>query len=729
MAIFYDEQKKNITLHTANTTYQMAVGKFGHLYHTYYGKKSEADFSYMLTYYDRGFSGNPYEAEEDRTISMDALPLEYPCYGNGDFRSPAFRMKDENGVYGCDLRFKDCIVKDGKYGLPKLPAVYTEENEAQTAEVILCDELSGVEVTLYYGVLEKLDVITRAVKVQNNGTKKVVLGKVCSGSLDFVTGEFDVLHFHGRHCMERMLERVPVIVGNQSFGSRRGTSSHQHNPFVILADRKTTEDAGICYGMSLLYSGNFLCEAEQDQYRQTRWLMGILDEMFEYPLEPGEAFYAPEAALSCAEGLTALSSNYHKLVRNHICRGAYKEKQRPVLINNWEATYFDFNAEKIVQIAEQAAKLGVEMLVLDDGWFGVRDNDDSGLGDWYVNEKKLGCTLKEMVDKVNALGMKFGIWIEPEMVSEASDLYKEHPDWAYVVPGRKPVRGRYQLVLDFSRKEVVDHIYEQIAKVIASANIAYIKMDMNRSITDIYTATQKEQNQGRILYEYTLGVYDFINRLLERFPELLIEGCSGGGGRFDMGMLYYTPQIWCSDDTDAIERIQIQHGTSFGYPISAVGSHVSAVPNHQTGRTTDIRTRGVVAMAGTFGYELDLNLISEEDKEIVKEQIAEYKKNWNLINQGDYYRLTNPMENREFAAWEFVSEDKEEALLSVVTLNAHANAPVNYVQLKGLDEDAVYREEYSKKEYLGSALMYGGLPLPVLAGEYQAAQMHFVRSK
>ncbi|MBO5460779.1 MAG: alpha-galactosidase, partial [Ruminococcus sp.] len=695
------------------------------------GERTEGDLSYLLTFFDRGYAVNPYEAGEDRTVSMDVQPMEYPCYGNGDFRSPCFEMKDANGVYGCDLRFVECSAEKGKYSIPKLPAVYAEEEEAETVNIVLKDELTGVEVELYYGVLESLDVITRSVRVKNTGNEKVTLTKAYSAGMDFMGGEYDILHFHGRHCMERNLERTPVIVGNQSFGSRRGTSSHQHNPFLILAEKETTEDSGMCYGMSLLYSGSFRCETEKEQYGQTRMSIGIQDEMFEYDLLPGEIFYAPEVALSCADGLTALSQNYHKLIRDHICRGPHRNARRPVLINNWEATYFDFTGEKIVQIARQAADLGVEMLVLDDGWFGNRCDDYRGLGDWYVNEEKMGGPISKVVDEVNKTGMKFGLWIEPEMVSEDSDLYRAHPDWAFTIPGRKPLRGRSQLVLDFSRKEVVDHVFNQIASVIESANIEYIKMDMNRSITDIYTHTQKEQNQGRILYEYTLGVYDFIERLLTKFPNILIEGCSGGGGRFDAGMLYYTPQIWCSDDTDAIERIKIQHGTSFGYPISAVGAHVSAVPNHQTGRTTNINTRAVVAMAGTFGYELDLNTISEKEKELVRQQIKDCKKYWKLRQEGKYFRLTNPMEFTEYAAWEFVSEEKDEALLNVVTLDTHCNGAVYYVKLKGLEKTAVYVDEQTGRKYTGTALMNAGivLPMPMIKDDYQAFQIYLKKIK
>lgn len=716
-----------ITLQTKNTTYQMGISELGYLLHLYYGAKTEGDMSCLLTYYDRGFSGNPYEAGRDRTISMDALPQEYPCYGSGDYRSVAFNMRGENGVFGADLKYKGHRKIEGKYTIPNLPAVYARIDEAYTVEVELADENAKVEVVLKYGVLPDLDVITRSVVVRNLGDTKRYISKVFSSSLDFLTGEFDLLHFHGRHAMERNLERIPIIYGNQSFESRRGTSSHQHNPFFILAQRDTTEDFGGCYGMSFLYSGNFRFEVEKDQYNQTRMQMGILDEMFDYELAAGEEFYAPEVAMAYSKnGLTGLSHIYHKLIRYHVCRGMYKDIRRPILINNWEATYFDFNGDDIVNIARQASELGVEMLVLDDGWFGKRDDDNSGLGDWYVNETKMNGTLAEVSNKVHEMGMKFGLWIEPEMVNEDSDLYRKHPDWAFVVPGRNPVRSRNQLVLDFSRKEVVDYIFDQISKVIDSAKIEYIKMDMNRSICDIYSAIEGYQNYGKIMHEYVLGVYEFLERILNRYPNILIEGCSGGGGRFDAGMLYYTPQIWCSDNTDAIERIWIQHGTSFGYPISTVGSHVSAVPNHQTGRETSIQTRGVVAMAGSFGYELDLNLISEEEKREVKEQIESYKKYWNLIHNGQYYRLHTPNIDTEVAAWSFVSEDKKEALVNVVSLTTHGNAPVNYVKCKGLDEKKQYQLEGTEEVYDGSMLVNIGLPIPVIPKEYHAWQYHFV---
>ncbi|MGL5259658.1 MAG: alpha-galactosidase [Lachnospiraceae bacterium] len=718
-----------IKLETKNTTYQIGIDQQGFLLHLYYGKKVACDMDYLLTFYDRGFSGNPYTAGDDRTFSLDSLPQEFPYQGIGDYRTVAFNMQDERGVYGCNLRYKSHKRVSGKYGIPNLPAVYAKEEQAETVEIILEDLDTGIEVALLYGVLFECDVITRSVTVKNIGKEAIKLDKIYSGVLDFVCGDYDILHFHGKHGMERIMERLPITYGVHSYGSKRGTSSHQENPFIILAEEATTDDYGDCYGMSLLYSGNFKCEVEKDQIGQIRVGIGLSDEMFSYTLNPDEVFYAPEVAYSYSDaGLNELSQKFHHLIRHHICRGKYKTVRRPVLINNWEATYFDFTGEKIVEIAKEAAGLGVEMLVLDDGWFGARNSDNAGLGDWFVNEEKMNGTLSSVVEKVNNLGMKFGLWIEPEMVNEDSELFRKHPDWAFTIPGRKPVRSRNQLVLDFSRKEVVDYIFEQLEVVLDAANIEYIKMDMNRSICDVYSAVLGQQNQGEILYKYVLGVYDFMERINTKYPDLFIEGCSGGGGRFDAGMLYYTPQIWCSDNTDAIERIKIQHGTSFGYPISSVGSHVSACPNHQTGRTVHMKTRGVVAMAGSFGYELDLCKITEEEKEIVKEQIKSYINYWDIIQNGTYYRCHLPEKDTEIAVWNFVSVDKSKALLNVVSLNTQCNGPVSYAKCKGLDPNKLYKKEGCETIYSGEALMKVGMPVPRMENEYEALQVLFVEA-
>ena len=710
MAVIYDSEKNIFTLHTTNTTYQMKVDSYGYLLHLYYGPRTMGNMEYLLVYMNRSFSGNPNVAGKDVTYSLDVLPQEYPTLGTGDYRAHALNIADAEGVECCNLTFRDYEISKGKYTLPGLPAVWAAEDEADTLKITLRDETGIVEVQLMYGVLEKEDVITRAVIIKNTGRGNVTLKKAAAAALDFVSGDFDVISFYGKHNMERMLQRQPLGHGTFSVGSCRGTSSHQYN----LADREATEDAGSCYGMLFLYSRNFLCEVEKDQYNQTRFLMGLGTEQFDYSLASGEELIVPEAVLSySAAGLSGLSRQYQSCIRDHVCRGKYVHTSRPVLINSWEANHFDFNGDTIVDLAKEAAALGIDMVVMDDGWFGRRNDDNSSLGDWKVNEEKLGGTLKQLIDRVHAEGVKFGIWLEPEMVNEDSDLYRAHPDWAIQIPGRKPVRMRNQLVLDFSRKEVRDAIYDQVCTILDRCEIDYVKWDMNRSLSDVYA--------GNVTYDYVLGIYEILEKIVIRYPNLLIEGCSGGGGRFDAGMMYYTPQIWCSDNTDAINRVKIQYGTSFFYPISVVGSHVTAVPNHQTGRSVSLITRGVVAMAGTFGYELNPALMSEEEKNIVKQQVLTYKKYESLICEGTYYRLSSPF-TEPFAAWMSVSRDKKQALVSVVRLEAEGNAVSMYLKCKGLNPDAVYREENTGVLYDGAALMAAGLVLPGAKSEYEAYQ-------
>ncbi len=725
MGIVYSKSDRTFTIQTKSTTYQMQVDPYGFLLHLYYGKKTDGScMDYLLTYYDRGFSGNPFDAGDDRTYSMDALPQEYPSYGTGDYRSTALIIENADGSTACDLRYRSHHIFNGKYKIPGLPAVYAAETESQTLEIVMEDAVTGVEVTLQYGVLPDYDVITRSEKIVYRGEGKIFIRKAQSACLDFVQGKYDLLTFYGRHAMERTMQREPVAHGSHVIGSVRGTSSHQYNPMMILADEHTTDQYGNCYAMSFVYSGNFKGETLKDQFGQTRALMGLQDEMFSYPLAEGETFYTPEVLLTFSgSGMNLLSQNLHRCIRQHICRGKYKESVRPVLVNSWEASYFDFDGDTLYELAKEAKNAGIDMLVLDDGWFGKRDDDNSGLGDWFVNEKKLGGTLGDLIKKINDLGVKFGIWVEPEMISEDSNLYREHPDWALTIPGRNPVHARNQLVLDFSRKEVVDHIFDQICKVLDQGNIEYVKWDMNRSLMDVFS--RGTEDQGRVMYDYVLGLYDFLERIVTRYPDLLIEGCSGGGGRFDAGMMYYTPQIWCSDNTDALDRLQIQYGTSFGYPVSAVGSHVSAVPNHQTGRITSLHTRGVVAMAGTFGYELNLGKLSQEEKEEIRSQVEEYRKFAPLIQTGLYYRLSDPVKE-EYAAWAFISEDQKEVLLNVVMQEIHGNMTVNYVKLQGLKCSVVYRDTETGKVYNGAALMEAGIPMPVEMGEFKAYQMHLV---
>ena len=719
MAITFNETTRIFTLTTAHTTYQMQADAQGYLLHLYYGARTAGEMDYLLNYGDRGFSGNPNSAGNDRTYSLDALPQEYPSLGTGDFRNYALNIENADGSQCCNPVYITHEIAAGKYTLKGLPFVRAEENEAETLKIILEDPVTKVELHLLYGVLEKEDIITRSVIIKNAGKAPVTVKKAQSACLDFLHGDYDLIKFYGRHAMERNMERMPVSHESVRIGSRRGTSSHQYNPGVILAGKNTNEDSGSCYGMLFVYSGNFLVEAEKDQYDQTRIQMGLTDELFAYPLEAGAEFTAPEVILSYTnKGLSRLSQQYHHCIMNHICQGKYVHANRPVLINSWEAAYFDFTGDTIVELAKEAKALGIDMVVMDDGWFGKRNDDNSSLGDWYVNEEKLGGTLTKLIERVNAEGVKFGIWIEPEMVSEDSDLYREHPDWAITIPGRKPVRSRNQLVLDFSRKEVRDEIFKRICAVLDQGNVEYIKWDMNRSLADIYAPN--------VTYDYVLGVYDFLEKLTNRYPDILIEGCSGGGGRFDAGMLYYTPQIWCSDNTDAINRTRIQYGTSFFYPVAAMGSHVSAVPNHQTGRVTSMHTRGVAAMSGTFGYELNPALLNAKEKAEIRAQLAQYREYQELIREGDYYRLSNPFQDN-FAAWMVVSDDRSKALVSVIRLTAEANPPAAYVTLKGMEEDAFYREKTTGKVYPGAALMEAGILLPAAVSEYEACQIELER--
>ena len=728
MPILFDEATRTFTLHTRNTTYQMQADRFGYLLHLYFGARAEGTMDYLLTYADRsGCCTSPHEAGT-RAYSLDVLPQEFPFQGNGDLRSPVFVMRDGEGTFGCDLRYARHEIRAGKYGLPGLPAVYAdaEADGAQTLSVTLADARCGVEVELLYGVLPEPDIITRAAIVRNTGAQRVVVEKLQTACLDFVHGDFGVMTFNGQHCMERKLDRHEVRPGSFSVGSRRGQSSHQYNPFMIVCDRDATETAGRGWSMSFVYSGNFKAEVEQTQYQQIRMQMGLSDELFSYPLEAGEQLVAPEVIMTYSDrGLERISHNLHRCIRTHVCRGAWRDRPRPILVNSWEAHYFDFTGDELVRLASKAAELGMDMLVMDDGWFAERKDDYRSLGDWTVNEEKLGGTLGQLIERINTLGIKFGIWVEPEMVNEDSQLFREHPDWALAVPGKQPALGRDQLVLDFSRAEVRDNVFEQICRVLDQGNIEYLKWDFNRSLVDIYSHATTDQ--GRVVYDYYLGLYDVLERLVQRYPDLLIEGCAAGGGRFDAGMLHYTPQIWTSDNTDGHDRMTIQYGTSFGYPCSTVGAHVSACPNEVNGRTVSLSARGLIAMAGGgFGYELDLLELPERACELIREQIERYRGMERIVREGLYYRLSDPA-TADLYAWEFAAEDGSEAVVNVVVARAEGYGEAKYVVPRGLERTARYREVNSGVVYPAAALMDMGLPLPVGSALYMARSYHFVR--
>ena len=728
MGIFYEEGKRIFYLTTKQTLYQMVVEEKGYLLHTYYGERADGeDFSYLITRYDRGFSGNPNSAEGDRTFSLDALPQEFPSLGAADYRTTGLELTNGDGSFAFEGIYEGHKIYSGAYKPEGMPGLRPEKDEdVQSLEITLKDVASGVKLILCYTVFEEKDVIMRAARLQNDSHETITITKLSSMSLDFLESGYDLIHFDGRHAMEREMHREPLGFGARQFGSVRGTSSHQSNPFFILCQRGADEDQGDCYGFSLIYSGNFQFTAEKDQYDQTRVTMGIHPYQFSWQLRPGESFATPAVALAfSSEGLTGLSHLYHDLYRRNLSSSPFLKRRRPVLINSWEAAYFDFDHDSLVKMAKEALPMGVNLFVLDDGWFGRRDNDDKALGDWEVNTRKLPKGLSGLAEEINALGMEFGLWVEPEMVSEDSELYRAHPDWCLSVPGRKGARGRFQMVLDLSRKEVQDFILDFMDRLLAEANITYIKWDMNRSLTDVYSRARGKEEQGTVFHRYVCGLYRILEELTGKWPQVLFEGCSGGGGRFDAGMLAYHPQIWCSDNTDAINRLKIQYGTSFGYPISAMGAHVSVCPNHQTGRVVPLKTRGITAMSGTFGYELDPTKLTEEEKKECGELTRKFDCYYDLIFYGDYYRLTNPYEEGEgFMAWEFADKEKKEALVSIVITDKEPNDAQRYLRLKGLKRDAKYRVEGLDLILSGQALMKAGIPVPRELHEYDSVQLH-----
>lgn len=733
--IFYNEKDKVFKLRANNTDYMMKVCEEGYLAHIYYGNKvPDEDLTYLLRLDESPFT--PATNDRDRASFMDTLPFEYPCFGIGDYRESAFKIMDANGMSTCDLRYVSHKMYEGKPKLEGLPATFaTEESGCSTLEITMYDKYDDIEVVLIYTAFNKLDVITRSAVITNKGEKPFKITRALSTCVDFDTDKMDMITLNGSWARERAVERCRLHHAKQLVDSCRGESSHQNNPFVALCDNNADEDKGEVFGFNFVYSGNFYAQAEVTQHKKTRFLMGINPLDFEWLLEKGESFTCPEVVMVHSdEGIGKMSRTFHDLYRNNLIRGEYKDKRRPILINNWEATYFNFDTDKLIDIAKEASKLGIEMLVMDDGWFGHRDSDNSSLGDWFVYEKKLKGGLKYLVDEVNKLGMKFGIWFEPEMISPDSELYKAHPDWAIQIKGRPLTLCREQYVLDYSRKEVRDHVYGMMRKILDSANIEYIKWDMNRQLTEVGSATLPADRQRELWHRYVLGVYDLMDRLTTDYPHILLENCSGGGARFDPGMLYYSPQIWCSDDTDAIERLKIQHGTSMCYPCSAMGAHVSDCPNHTVGRNTPFKTRGHVAMVGTFGYELDVTRIPQEDRDAIPAQIEEFNKFNKLVRTGDHYRIGNMFEDNTWDAWEFVAKDKSEALFEFVQVLARPNERSRRIKLKGLEPEAYYYEESEPdKKISGAALMNAGINIAKiwngdgLYGDFCSKILHFIK--
>lgn len=707
MAIKFEDRKFH--LYNGEISYVIEISEQDDLLQLYYGARIDLDGVWHQKNVLNGFFC--YRNEEDLfKYSLSALPQEYPSAGASDFRSPAYEISTSRGMHTPELRYVSHEIVDGKPKLEGLPAVYTEsDSEAQTLIVTLEDKPHGVEAKLFYTVFEKYNVICRHAEITNRSEGEMLLKNAQSVSIDFPPSEYEYIHLEGAWAREKNVERCAVHKGQQGFESRRGASGHTENPFLMFFDKGAGEDFGNVYGISLVYSGNHKFLMERGCYEDVRVQAGISPFEFGYKLKENETFVTPEAVLVYSDsGFTKMSQTFHKLYRTRLCRGYWRDKARPILINNWEATYFNFDKEKLISIADNAAKIGLELFVLDDGWFGERNDDRSSLGDWFVNEEKLGCTLSELAEEINKRGLKFGLWFEPEMVSQRSKLYEAHPDWAIRVPEVDMHLGRNQLVLDLTKKEVRDYIVDTLSDVLSKANIEYVKWDMNRSISDTYSDSLSADRQGEFYHRYILGLYEILERLTEKFPKVLFEGCSGGGGRNDAGMLYYMPQNWASDDTDATERLYIQYGSSMVYPISTVGAHVSAVPNHQVGRTSSLLMRGAVAMNGAFGYELDLSKLSDYELEEMKKQVELYKKYRELIFNGDYFRLLDPNTSRH-SAWMYVSEDKEKALAFYVVKTARPSNELKMLKLKGLDEKVLYR--VNGDLYTGRTLKNRGIML------------------
>jgi len=725
MPIYFNEETKAFKLDSSKSSYVFNIIEGNIIQHIYYGSKiAKSDISYFAVAEKHGGVCPIPSFVTKQYYSADVNKSEYSCCGTGDFRTNALQIRTIKGNITTDIRYVSHKIYKGKPQIPALPSTYADDNEATTLELICLDSYSGAEVTLFYTVYENQPIITRHAKIRNMSSERFTIERAFSSCVDIDDTGFDLVHLWGKWAKECNFERREPIHGIQTIASKRGCSSHMHNPFVALVSKDATETVGQAYGFSFVYSGNFAADIEKDNNDCIRLIMGINPVDFSWTLDADEEFYTPEVVMAYSDcGIGEMSRAYHKLYRNNLCRGEWKQKNRPVLVNNWEATYFKFDEIKLYDIAKEAAELGVEMFIMDDGWFGKRDNDKSSLGDWFVNEKKLQGGLAPLVDKINALGLKFGIWFEPEMISPISELYEAHPDWCIHITGREKTKSRNQLVLDMSRKEVRDYLFDVMSAVLDSANIEYIKWDFNRPLTEIGNDILLPERQKELPHRYMLGLYELLERLIKAYPHVLLEGCASGGGRFDPAMLYYSPQIWTSDDTDAIERIGIQFGTSIVYPASSMGAHVSAVPNHQAGRITSLKTRGDIAMSGVFGYELDLCKFTDEEKEIVKKQIIDYKKYAGTVLYGDLYRIITPAESKDKAAWIYVSPDKKEAVLTYVVIRTTIYM-LHIVKFQGLDPMRNYCIEQTGETFRGDVLMNVGYKFPKRFNDYETVVFH-----
>ncbi|MCC9273575.1 MAG: alpha-galactosidase [Enterococcus aquimarinus] len=726
--ITFNKEQQVFHLCNNQISYLIEVEEHGYLAHLYFGKKiNHYSGHYQYVRDMRSFGPYPEAADHD-TFSLDTVMLEYPGYGFGDFREPAYNFKLKDGSRITDFRYDSFEIVQGKCTIEGLPHLYTNQaTEAETLIITLKDDVAKLRLKLNYTIYQDYATVIRSTTLINDSAETVEINQLASQSLDFPNRSFELIHLNGAWGRERQLTREKIEIGTKVLDSKRGSSSHHQNPFVTLVEPTTTEFQGEAYGFCLVYSGNHQTVIEKDNYSQTRVVMGMNPFNFAWQLPAGESFHSPEVVnVYSNQGLNQMSKTYHDLFNHHLIRGEHQLKERPVLINNWEATYFDFDDAKIHGIVDEAQALGIEMFVLDDGWFGERKDDHRSLGDWYEFEGKLEQGLEGIAQYVHDKGMKFGLWFEPEMISKDSDLHRAHPDWVLSVPGRPRSLSRQQHVLDFSRADVRDHIYQQMTAILDRVPIDYIKWDMNRNMTEVYSLLLDPEMQGEVSHRYILGLYEFMEKLTQAYPHILFESCSGGGGRYDAGMLYYMPQTWTSDNTDPIARLKIQYSTSLVYPISTMGAHVSAIPNHQTGRETSLDIRGNVAMSGVLGYELDLTTLSEEEKALIVKQVDFYKEHRQLLQFGDFVRLKSPYEENE-VAWMFVSKDKKEAIVFYFRVLVEASAPYVTLKLAHLDETLEY--QIANHVISGDALMNIGMYIdPKLHGDY-ATQAFILKAK
>ena len=729
MNILFDEKNGIFKLDTPNTSYVMGLADQKWLGHIYWGASlPDTDLKWVLNLEQS--PKTPDTLAREALSFYDCFPAEYSVSNIGDFREPCLTLRTAAGQRDCLPIYKSHRILRGKSALTGLPGTFASGNQAMTLLITLADENIGAAIELSYTVFSDQDAIVRSVRIKNTSAAPFTLERVLSSCVDLPYEEgMQYLTLHGSWARERAIQFADIAKGYQGTASKRGISSHQEHPFLAVLDAGTSQTSGRVWAMNFVYSGSFLAQVQRDQFDHLRMVMGIHPEAFSWYLAPGEEFQAPEVVcVYSGRGLGAMTRTFHDLYRGHLIRSKYQFTPRPILINNWEATYFDFDEEKLLSIAAKAAKLGVNLFVLDDGWYGTRDTDSGSLGDWnIVDTRKLPNGLHALAEKINALGMKFGLWVEPEMISEDSELYRAHPDWTISTASRFPGRGRDQLVLDLSRPEVEEYVFSSLEHVLSGADISYIKWDMNRPLTDLGSTFLPPERQGEVTHRYQLAVYRLQERLLQRFPDLLLENCCSGGGRFDPGMLYYSPQIWCSDDTDAIERLAIQESTAMLYPLSTIGAHVSACPNHTVGRTTPFETRGIVAMAGTFGYELDVTKLSSEEQQQIPEQIARYRQYQSLIQRGDYYRLASAQLGQSIDAQQITAKDGSEALIIAVGTLNRANQRRFFLRLQGLDGSACYRDCESGMLYSGSALMNIGIPIDPASTDFTAMCIHLLR--